>query len=450
MVSVAALLCVGHPACGATRFVRASAAGANNGTSWNDAFTALPPAITAAVAGDEVWVAAGTYTPTGPARTSSFLLKNGVKIRGGFAGFETALSQRNISGNPTILSGDFAGNDTPNFGNRADNAYNVVTGTNINSAALLEGFIIRGGQADNSAVPALGVGAGMSVTGGQATVRACVFRDNFSIGGGSALDMIGSSFRFSDVLIYANRNANGSAVRLQNASTPSFDLCTIANNTTAVNNAVAGVFVLNIPGTVTFNGTIIWDNRNSSAATVQAQVQIQSAPLISITNCDIGGASVLAGAGNFNADPRFESVLGPDGIAGTGDEGFKLTRNSPCIDHVPVSTLPADTLDMDGDANTAEALPLDLGWFGRSLDDFGTPNQPGTTVDVGAFEFPGTSCLADLTFDGLVNTADLTAFLAAFGTSGIVPLAGDLNADGAVNTTDLTTFLSSFGTNCNN
>lgn len=447
--TVAALLALAAVAGGATRFVKANASGANNGTSWTNAFTTLQPAIAASISGDEVWVAAGVYTPPVGARSSSIVLKNGVRLRGGFGGFENALSQRNISGNPTVISGDFNGDDTPNFGNRSDNAYNVITGSNIGSGSLIEGFIIRGGNADNIAVPALSVGGGMSVSGGQATVRACVFRDNFSIGGGCALDMIGASFRFVDVLIYANRSNNGSAVRMQNNSTPSFEFCTVAHNTNAAVSGTGGVFVLNIAGVVTFNGTILWENRNASGTSPQTQLTAQGSPLVSVTHCDVDGASVFAGTGNFKADPRFESVLGPDGIAGTGDERLNLTRNSPCIDHVPASALPLDTLDMDGDSNAAEAVPFDLGWFGRNLDDFGTPNQTGATVDVGAFEFPGTSCLGDLNFDGLVNTSDLTVFLGAFGTSGVLPVTGDFNSDGAVNTADLVVLLGVFGQNCN-
>ena len=68
-----------------------------------------------AASGDEVWVAAGTYKPTGGAdQTISFNPPAGVKIYGGFAGTETSRGQRDWITNKTILSGDLQGNDNAN------------------------------------------------------------------------------------------------------------------------------------------------------------------------------------------------------------------------------------------------------------------------------------------------------------------------------------------------
>src|SRR5260221_9666605 len=82
-----ALLCVlaavlrGVPA---VRYVNATATGSNDGSSWANAYTDLQAALTAAVSGDEIWVAAGTYRPTATAtRSFSFALKNGVGVYGG-------------------------------------------------------------------------------------------------------------------------------------------------------------------------------------------------------------------------------------------------------------------------------------------------------------------------------------------------------------------------------
>lgn len=76
-------------------YVRANASGANNGTSWANAYTNLQTALSNASAGTQIWVAAGTYKPTsGTDRGISFVMKNGVQLYGGFAGTENSLTHR--------------------------------------------------------------------------------------------------------------------------------------------------------------------------------------------------------------------------------------------------------------------------------------------------------------------------------------------------------------------
>lgn len=124
-------------------YVKADAAGLNNGTSWTDAYTDLQGAITAAVSGDDIWVAVGTYKPTpGTDRAISFWLKTGVGIYGGFDGTETSLGERDFVLNTTILSGDLGVAD-----DYADNSYHVLRGDTTDATAILDGFTVTAGAA---------------------------------------------------------------------------------------------------------------------------------------------------------------------------------------------------------------------------------------------------------------------------------------------------------------
>jgi hypothetical protein len=54
-----------------------------------------------------------------------------------------------------------------------------------------------------------------------------------------------------------------------------------------------------------------------------------------------------------------------------------LSPSSPCIDTGDTSALPTDTADLDGDGDTLEVLPHDLG---------GNTRVVGGDVDMGAYE----------------------------------------------------------------
>ncbi len=130
-------------------YVKADATGLNTGASWEDAYTGLQTALANAptcVTGTctIIWVAAGTYYPTSDLdRTISFVLKPGVSIYGGFAGSETEPAQRDPVRHATVLSGDIG---LP--GDDSDNSFHVVTDEAAADNAVLDGFVIIGGNAD--------------------------------------------------------------------------------------------------------------------------------------------------------------------------------------------------------------------------------------------------------------------------------------------------------------
>ena len=84
--------------------------GHNDGTSWADAFRDLKDACEAAAlfsddVPKEIWIAAGTYKPSTTDSEKYFPLAANTFYVGGFAGHETAKSERNVAANKTIISG---------------------------------------------------------------------------------------------------------------------------------------------------------------------------------------------------------------------------------------------------------------------------------------------------------------------------------------------------------
>ncbi|MBD2704162.1 hypothetical protein IC229_26195 [Spirosoma sp. BT702] len=102
-------------------YVKADSSAANTGSSWQTA-TSFHKALRGAQAGDQVWLAQGTYRQYLPSQQPPpldnnpatiakhnyvarqfFLIPSGVKVYGHFAGNETALAQRH--GSKTLLYG---------------------------------------------------------------------------------------------------------------------------------------------------------------------------------------------------------------------------------------------------------------------------------------------------------------------------------------------------------
>jgi hypothetical protein len=102
---VALLLCVGlvaQPAMATVYRVTTSGTDAASGADWATNAITLQGALATAMSGDEIWVAAGIYKP-GAVQSSTFNIGPDLAVYGGFAGTETALSQRNWTTNVTVL-----------------------------------------------------------------------------------------------------------------------------------------------------------------------------------------------------------------------------------------------------------------------------------------------------------------------------------------------------------
>jgi hypothetical protein len=155
------LLLTGSSFAQTIRYAKPVATGTGNGSSWANASADIQLLISKSAANDQIWVAGGTYLPTRSAndsltitvanRLNAFVLKADVQLYGGFAGVETDFTQRNITANLTILSGDFNGDDIYDgsgalTGNYGENAAHVVIAAGTIGNASINGFTIKGGN----------------------------------------------------------------------------------------------------------------------------------------------------------------------------------------------------------------------------------------------------------------------------------------------------------------
>ncbi len=473
---LAATLVAVSSASAAVRYVNVAATtGANDGTSWANAYQGpqgLKTAMDAAVSGDEIWVAAGTYKAHPSTRTVSHVLKAGVSVYGGFVGTEASLVERDWSVNVTTISGDLAGNDGASATTYSENSYHLVTAASGTTGAL-DGFVLRAGNANGASASNLDKGGAIICLSGQSpTFRHCRFLDNRCTFGGGAGYLLSSSPKFYDCTFELNQGGSfGGAFDSANTTQPTFDRCvfrgnkaaragaleffggsspkvsnclfyenqstgsggggaiwlgsssngTFRNLTVTGNSAsVVGGGIYNTGGTSTFTNCIVWGN--TGPGTVADNGIKSQGGTSTTTYSDVQG--IASGTGNLNVDPQFVSVANDD---------YRLQATSPCIDAANnAAVLAGVTLDLDGLARFVDIA---------AVPDTGAGSAP--IVDMGAYAVqlpPPPACPADLDSDGSVGPSDLAILLGAWGGTG-----ADLSGDGATGPEDLALLLGAWG-----
>jgi len=271
------LIFLSHTTYSQITYVDASATGANDGSSWENAFTELQNALdlfAGQPAIDEaIWIAAGEYKPVGGiiADTSStFLVEADVDIYGGFAGTESALEERDTEANVTILSGDLNGDDGSSIDSllRLDNSRHVMLiSSELNKTITIDGITFTGGNtSDNPDAEFIQRAGGAIMSFSPINVNNCIFTNNFGRSGASiAIDGATNPNAISKMII-SNCVFDENEASAQSAGVVLYEMldveilnCTFTNNVTN-----RGCLYPNTCGTVLVKDCLFEDNTNEN------------------------------------------------------------------------------------------------------------------------------------------------------------------------------------------
>ncbi|MBL7178005.1 MAG: C10 family peptidase [Desulfobacteraceae bacterium] len=369
-------------------YVDAGATSSGDGDSWANAFSTIREAVNFSFPGDEIWVKMGTYL-----LESAIQIDNGIRLYGGFGGWETKRDQRDWQTNVTTV--DAQGTSSCFYLNNVDNA-------------TMDGFVIRRGNSD--------YGGGIYNTWSSPTVANCTFSENSAKYYGGGIYNYDSSPTITGCAFSKNSaESSGGGIYNGGTSSPTITNCTFSDNSVdtygggiynhassptitgcafSKNSADSGGGIFNHSSSLTitnctfsqnsaeyYGGGI--NNYSSSSTTTNCTFSGNSAKNYgggiynysssspTITNCilwndspnEIDGYDFnpvvtysdvqngYQGEGNMDTDPLF---------VGGGD--YRLAAGSPCIDTGTSSGAPNTDID-------------------------GNPRPQGSGYDMGAYEF---------------------------------------------------------------
>lgn len=387
-------------------YVDAAASGANDGSSWEDAFTSFRDG-TRCMSFGEVWVAEGVYTPTNSEAfaDASFSMRSTGRIYGGFAGGETARDQRDPAANLTILSGDIARDDLYENGDgitarasdqRGRNSYHVLTAEDLSGSpeddplattARIEGVVITAGNADGEGLN--GRGGGLLVRNNAplapaasfsgARLSEILFAGNAAREGGAFYAEAsgpGQGFFGSDAepagftptfvnTIFAGNAASerggavyvrgfvGSAAdgEVEGVVLPRFINVTMAGNAAGVSGGA--IYATSPSGATvpTLSNAIVWGNTAPEHAGIHVEREGEGEAAAVIAASNVQGRP-------YAADPAFADPEAGD---------YRLTQFSSAVQFGDASALPS----------------------GVTTDFAGAPRIQGGRLDLGAYEYDG-------------------------------------------------------------
>ncbi len=371
-------------------YVDSSASGANNGSSWIDAFKYLQDGLAQASESDEIWVAEGVYKPDQGQdkkkgdRTASLVLKKGAAVYGGFPSGGGAWEEIDPRVYITTLSGDLLGNDTKDIvpakllgdATRGDNSYHVVSGSGTDSYTLLAGCVITGGNATGAPQSSYDKGGGLYCRSANLTLSNCIFEGNSGMFGGGMYSLMGNPSLINCTFLLNYAHDSGGA--MNNArSSPVLYNCVFGSNlakekgggvynghnspinincTFSGNAAYAGGGIYCDKSNPVITNCILWGNTSRYGELEPSQIYAVEADIY--YSCIQELTEKSSGKGNIGLDPGFINAAEND---------YNLKAGSPCIDAGINDALPPEIdTDVDGtlrlrDGNNDGTTTIDIG-----------------------------------------------------------------------------------------
>ncbi len=419
--------------------------GTQNGTSWATAYKNIQAAVDASSAGDEIWVAAGTYNGTGD---HIVVMAENVSLYGGFSGTETQRSQRNWVTNITTIDGNHERRGLLGAeGSRLD-GFTVTRGggqmngggmynegvplnelfMSIANCAFIDNHSINGGAIYNksSNIEIINCtfsqngalqGGGVYNINSAPVITACSFTENSGVNLGGAMYNASSDAVISNCYFIGNTveyvmDASKGAGIYGSYSRLKVTNCVFRDNEadgfgggiyasgsgyspTIINCSFSGNEAGDKGGGIWTNGEpvikncILWGN---SAENSGSDIYLDSSSPVITYSCING---LFPGTGNLNTNPKF---------AGPAD--LSLQAGSPCID-----------------AGTSAGAP--------STDIVGQSRPIGDGWDMGAYEMPETVDEDVLEKqDRIVFPASFTALDPILGNTWVGATAMNINTTG--------------------
>ena len=242
----------------------------HDGKSWATAFVTVQEGLSAAAAGQEVWVAKGTYF-------EHLALPSNVALYGGFDGTETIRERRDWAKNLTILDGSSTGI--------------VVSQFSGGPATRIDGFTIQNGYTQGS------VGGGINVDGSSVTIANNIITKNYAGFAGSGIAIYASRATVENNKIIGNTGPNGAGLILMSSG----DRSRVVNNLIEGNKADSrGGGILIWEGAQTISGNVFRGNNAYSGGQNIAMIGQGDSPLI-VNNTFDGTGSYQNGVAILNA-----------------------------------------------------------------------------------------------------------------------------------------------------